>query len=205
MMEVCPIRPEDIEVGDRHRKLNKKRVKQIAESMKAIGLQHPIHVYQTGTSGTEPIHLVAGRHRLAAALDLGWEQIDCFFVNMDELDRELWQIDENLMRADLTGLERASHTAKRAKIIKARKQLLAKSAKKPAAHRPDEGQADFDKETAETTGRSARAVRADKRRGEKIAPDVQAGTTLCLRRWIAARRIRSSCPANYGTRRYPRR
>ena len=60
-----------IEVGDRHRKLDKNRVKQIAESMKAIGLQHPIHIYQPSTSGTEPIHLVAGRHRLAAALELG--------------------------------------------------------------------------------------------------------------------------------------
>jgi hypothetical protein len=33
--------------------------------------------------------LVAGRHRLAAALRLGWEQIDCLFVDMDEIGREI--------------------------------------------------------------------------------------------------------------------
>jgi ParB-like chromosome segregation protein Spo0J len=41
-----------------------------------------------------------GAHRLAAAIKLGWEDIDAIFADgMTEIDRQLWEIDENLMRA----------------------------------------------------------------------------------------------------------
>lgn len=158
-----------IEVGARHRKLDKKKVKLIAESMKAIGLQHPIHVWAPSEN---TIQLVAGRHRLAAALELGWEKIDCFLVNMDELDRDLWQIDENLMRADLTAGERAEHTSRRGKIIKARKKLSAKVANNSKGGPKDTGQVEFVTETAAMTMKSIRAVARDKHRGNNIAPDV---------------------------------
>lgn len=157
---------DTIEVGDRHRKLDKKRVKQIAESMKAIGLQHPIHVW---APSDDEWHLVAGRHRLAAALELGWEQIDCFFVDMDELGRDLWQIDENLMRADLTEAERADHLKRRKVIFKAQKKL---SGTKPPTL-TGRGHKGFAAETAEITGISKRDINRSIRRAEKIAPDVQ--------------------------------
>src|SRR3546814_18232867 len=55
--------------------------------------------------------LVAGRHRLAAAAKLGWEEIDCIYVALDEVDRRLWEIAENLHRAELTALARDQHIA----------------------------------------------------------------------------------------------
>ena len=43
--------------------------------------------------------------------------------------------------------------------------------------RPPEGQAEFDKETAKTTGKSEKSVRRDKARGEAIPADVLAKIT----------------------------
>ncbi len=174
-MEIDRFIVNDIRVGEDRRAIDPKKVEALAESIEIIGLQTPITVWTAGDDGGghSAVHLVAGLHRLEAYKKLGLKLIEAFRTSGGELDRDLWRIDENLMRSDLTELERADHTARRAKIIRARKQLFAKSAKKASPNRPNEGQADFDKDTAAATGRSVRGVQADKRRGEKIAPDVQ--------------------------------
>lgn len=65
------------------------------------------------------------------------------------------------MRSDLTDLERADHTARRAEIVR-QKTAFAKSAKTESAERADKGQAGFEEETAKATGKSTRNVRRDK-------------------------------------------
>lgn len=98
-------------------------------------------------------------------------------MDLDDLDRQLWEIDENLCRADLTNLERAQHTAKRAEVVEQKAELNAKSAlnsdepKKRGAK--DKGQEKFAADTAKATGCSIRSIKLDKARGEKIAKDVQ--------------------------------
>ena len=168
-MKTISVYLDGITVGPRLRKLDRKKVSALAKSMEAIGLQQPISVWAAAGDNTI---LVAGAHRYAAAEKLKLDQIDCIFITLDDLRRQLWEIDENLIRADLTELERADHAAKRAAVV--RKQTeLAKSAKTKSSERADKGQADFDKDTAEATGRSERSVRVDKRRGEKITPKVK--------------------------------
>ena len=44
--------------------------------------------------------LVAGRHRLEGARRLGWGTIACSVVEMDERQARMWEIAENLHRAD---------------------------------------------------------------------------------------------------------
>jgi len=39
-------------------------------------------------------------------------------VDLDDIDRQLWEIDENLMRAELGPAEMAQHTAKRAELVR---------------------------------------------------------------------------------------
>jgi hypothetical protein len=34
-------------------------------------------------------------------------EIDCFFLDVDDITRELWEIDENLIRAELTPAQEA--------------------------------------------------------------------------------------------------
>ena len=113
-----------VDVGDRLRSINPEKVAALAESIDAIGLQQPILVW---SPDDDTLDLVAGLHRLEAVKKLGWEEIDCIFVDMNDLDRQLWEIDENLCRADLTDLQRAQHTAKRADLVR-QKVVFAKSA-----------------------------------------------------------------------------
>ncbi len=163
-----------LNVGKRLRSIDPEKVAALQESIGRIGLQQPISVW---SPDDDTLDLVAGRHRFEAVKKLGWGEIACVFVDMDDLDRQLWEIDENLCRADLTELERAQHTAKRAEVVKQKKELSAKSANKSEPHRPNKGQTAFVADTAKKTGRSKRSVEVDKSRGEKITKDVQKAIT----------------------------
>src|ERR1700722_6410270 len=87
-------------VQNRLRATDPVQVKALADSMNAIGLQQPISVWRDRESG-ETI-LVAGRNRLAAAEQLGWNNIPAVYVHLGDLDRQLWEIDENLCRSELS-------------------------------------------------------------------------------------------------------
>ena len=81
-------------------------VEMLMESMKEVGLLNPIHVYFDGEGVLDNAHLVCGRHRLEAARRLGWNWILGVEITADEIDRELVEIDENLIRAELSELDR---------------------------------------------------------------------------------------------------
>jgi hypothetical protein len=95
----------------RHRKQHDPE--RLANSMREVGLLQPIVL--TG----EKV-LVAGLHRLRAAELLKWETITAEFVSGDELEAELAEIDENLMREQLTVHEQSEHIARREQIMRAR-------------------------------------------------------------------------------------
>jgi len=138
--------------------------------MREIGLQNPIHVWSP--EPTEA-YLVAGRHRLAAAESLGWDEVPCFFVDMDEIDRELWEIDENLIRAGLSPSEEAAHLARRKELFEARNVGGTNCPTKP------QHQKAFAQETAGKTGQSKKDINRKVARAEAI-PDIDrvAGTSL---------------------------
>lgn len=105
-------RPElpiaDIKVGeDRKRGLGD--IKRLADSIAEIGLQNAITVTPEGV-------LVSGLHRLEACRSLGWERVPVFVVQLDALQRELAEIDENLIRNELTVLQRSEHLQRRMAI-----------------------------------------------------------------------------------------
>jgi len=104
------IKIDDIIINSRKRKLNTYKVKELAESMKIIGQLEPITV----TSGNV---LLAGLHRVEAAKILGWDEIKAELFEGNELECELAEIDENLMRNDLTVLEQGEHFARRQELI----------------------------------------------------------------------------------------
>jgi ParB-like chromosome segregation protein Spo0J len=101
------LRINSIDIGHRLRTLNPDRVKTLANSMKAIGLQTPISVKNDGAR----THLVAGLHRIEAAKLLGWKTISAIKAELTGVDLKRWEIAENLHRADLTCLERDQHIA----------------------------------------------------------------------------------------------
>lgn len=103
---------DDVAVGPRKRPLDGARVAALAGSMAEVGLLQPIVV-------TDAMGLVAGRHRLEAARRLGWRTIPARVAPLDELRAELAEIDENLVRNELTVLEQGEHLARRNEILTA--------------------------------------------------------------------------------------
>lgn len=120
---VARLCPDDIEVGQRLRAgLDEAAVRRLADSMAQIGLHTPIsvRVVRGGDDASARVILVAGRTRLAAAKLLGWTHVDVVYTDGDETDARLWEIAENLHRADLTALERAEHVAEWVRITEAK-------------------------------------------------------------------------------------
>lgn len=110
--------------------------------------------------------------RLRRLKQLGWEEIDCIFCTLDDIDRQIWEIDENLYRKELTTDEMRDH-------LRRRKALWEKRKKKQVGHGvPRHHEKGFAAETAKATGLSKRQINrliADRPRSEprpdKIPPD----------------------------------
>jgi ParB family chromosome partitioning protein len=99
------VSPADIVVGDRLRALDRESVERLTESISKIGLKTPISVRSREQGWT----LVSGRHRLEACIALGMDEIPVVTETGSEPEARLWEIAENLHRAELTVLERAEH------------------------------------------------------------------------------------------------
>lgn len=167
MMEITREDPTAIRIPKRLREIKPDKIKQLAESMGAIGLQQPVTIWRP-TAGD--LELVAGAHRTQAACDLGWKWIDVIDAKgMTDIDRQLWEIDENLMRADLSPTEHDEHLAKR-------KELWARRDTGPicptirGAGQPKQFAAD----TAAATGISKRSINRSISRVEAIPGDIRA-------------------------------
>src|SRR5262245_12637498 len=102
-MKIKSLPVDQIIVGHRLRSLDVQKVRDLEESIKPLGLKTPITVRVSDGRAT----LVAGLHRLEAARALGWQTIACVVEEGSETDSKLWEIAENLHRADLTVLERS--------------------------------------------------------------------------------------------------
>lgn len=109
MSRFLDIRLGDIVVGKRLRKVDPNWVVAIALSFKKIGQQQPILVASKGTKFV----LVAGLHRLRAAELLKWETIKALAVDGTNLELRLHEIDENLLRRELSELDRAAFLLER--------------------------------------------------------------------------------------------
>jgi ParB family chromosome partitioning protein len=98
-----------ISVGAGRRACDPDDVDALADSMQRIGLMTPIEVRATGDGSVDRNHrlwqLLAGGHRLEAAKQLGWVEIDCFVFEGNEVQARLREIAENLHVVCLTVLE----------------------------------------------------------------------------------------------------
>lgn len=162
---------DGIEVGARRRPLDQSNVERIKASIAEIGLQTPITVMSRADGVDTRMILVAGAHRLEALRQLGEDATDCFVIPEDEDAAELWEIDENFARAELTDAQRADHHVRREDILK-RKGLV----RETTAHsgRNADKLSAYSTRAAAELGVDERTVRRDLRRGKNIDPDVLA-------------------------------
>ena len=91
-----------IVVLEGHREIDKEAIDGLADSIQAIGLQHPITVRRAADGECV---LIAGRHRLEAYRRLGLPRIPARI--MEERWARLWSISENLHRVHQSQLDRA--------------------------------------------------------------------------------------------------
>ena len=190
--------PKSIVVEDGRLPIVESHVDALAASIKEIGLLEPIIVIRRKKLDP-PIILVAGRHRLAACLKLRMEAVNCIVENEESEAVERWralaEIDENLIRLNLT-------PAKRAKLVKRRKaayeavhpetkhgkapQKKGKGSgkgKAPKTKEPKSGSLvapSFTDDTAKASGRSPSSVKQDAARGNALGDDLDRieGTSL---------------------------
>ncbi len=127
MLDIKNVEIAKITVSEGRRQL--RSIDQLAQSISDIGLLNPVVI-------TADFKLVAGYHRLEACKSLGWDTIPASIINASEVENltalssdpdmedatsirlglELMEIDENLVRNDLTTLERSEQLARRKEI-----------------------------------------------------------------------------------------
>jgi len=152
-----------IKVKNRLRPLNAEKVAELAESIAQVGLLQPIGVRPDGT-------LVYGYHRLEACKRLGWTEIPAVIVDGDDLRAELAEISENLIRNELTLLERAEHLA-RMRAVYERLYPNARGVGRPAKNSATV--AAFSEWAAAQAGLAQRTIRHYVHLAESLAPEVR--------------------------------
>ena len=102
MNDIEEVAVEKIKVKERFRPINLDKVDDLLKSILAVGLINPIVI-------NREFELIAGNHRLHACREIGFSQIECRVLDLLELEEQLLQCDENLIRFDLNVIERAEH------------------------------------------------------------------------------------------------
>jgi ParB family transcriptional regulator, chromosome partitioning protein len=178
-----------IAVSDRRlRKIRPETVDELAESILQQGLLHPIRLRPRSHNGSGYI-LIAGQHRLEAARKLHKRKLGPDHIRaeiVDDLDANaalLAEIDENLLRADLSPIERALHVARRKELYELehpktvhggdRKRLRRKKSRSQ-----NENLKNFVDDAARKTGKGRSTIARDAARGNLDGIGDAIGTSL---------------------------
>jgi ParB-like chromosome segregation protein Spo0J len=103
---------DEIDLSHTIRPYNAAVVAELAQSIRAIGLQTPLTCIVRDGQHV----LVAGRNRLEALRTIGAEQAPVRIVDFDDVGARMWTIAENLFRAELTVSQRAEQVAAYARL-----------------------------------------------------------------------------------------
>jgi len=157
---------------NRLRKVSDDHALGIADSMTINGQQTPIEVSDPDENGIYT--LVVGAHRLRAAQINRWEEIDGVILKGHSITECLLrEIDENLMRRELSPLDRAVSLAERKRVYEELyPETKAGTAGAEARWHANEKFA-FASEAAEKIGVSRRSIEMAIFRFNKIVPDVR--------------------------------
>jgi hypothetical protein len=152
-----------------NRALSDNGFSELVDSIRALGVLQPPMLRQNNDGRFE---IVFGRRRIAAAKKVGLSEIECIVVDLDELHREMAELDENLCRSPYSPAELAL-------VLKKRKSLyeqcngLAKARGANAANKK-QGRANvklaaaFTEDVAAKTGKSRRTVQRSIARADAL-------------------------------------
>jgi ParB-like chromosome segregation protein Spo0J len=173
-----------IRVALRIRQIDGDAVLQMMESIEQQGILQPPTVRPMGNDGD--YELVAGLHRLEAAQRLGWRRIACRVLRLTKAQAELVEIDENLIRSELTEAQWAICLSRRQQIYEElygpAKAIGAHAANAAMGRRANAKMASaFTADAARLTGKSRRTIQRATQRASKLGPNVMeaiVGTAL---------------------------
>ena len=159
-----------IKISQNRRTVDIKVVKNIAESIKQVGLLTPIIVSTDN-------FLIAGAHRLQAVILLGWPEIDASVIDLQGLKAELAEIDENLMRHELHYIERGEQLKRRKEIY----EELYPETKKGAVNQytkllkteSADSKLSFVTDTADKTGKSETTIKEEIRIAKNLTENAR--------------------------------
>src|SRR5271166_4197797 len=161
---------DQIEIAANRRAIDPAAVERLSESIAAVGLQHRVTVCKRNGAYV----LVAGRHRIEACRKLGIERIPASVVELAALEAELYEIDENLARNELSPAERTAAIVRRKTVYEELHPETRHGAIGGGHSKAGERADRFTKVTAEATGRSERAVQLDASRGAALGQETLA-------------------------------
>jgi len=127
-----------IKVVGKRRAVDPKKVQELADSIPEIGLRTPLTVRKAGNV----TRLITGLHRLEAARRLGWEKVPVVYIKGGKKVARLWEISENLHRAELTVMEESELISEWLTLTGAAKALSAQNGQKGKSGRPKGGMSD---------------------------------------------------------------
>lgn len=159
-----------IDASHRLREVNEAYAEVMAASFRDRGQRQPIEIVRRG----EGYRLVYGAHRFRAAQIAEWSDIKAVITEADDAELRLREIDENLIRHELTALDRARFLLERKRIYEA-----LNPAAKHGSNQHTRGVANmaapaFGEDIAEKTGLSYRTVARACALAEALSPEVVA-------------------------------
>lgn len=174
-----------IRIPERLRPVDPAWAAAVGESMRQSGLTHRIVVRPDLPGAATEFVLVAGLHRYHGATLIGWTEIDVEVRDLGDLEAKIVEIDENLMRRELSALDRAVFLSERKRLWeeahpetghgKAPKSLKAK------ADRKDDRMSSFlsfADDVAERTGLSPRTIQRATALAADLGPELIARLRL---------------------------
>ena len=147
-------------------------VQELADSMKELGLLTAI------TVGDDYV-LIAGLHRLEAAKLLGWTEIECIVLDLKGIQAEMAEIDENLVRRNISTIQFGDLLLRRKKLYEelhpeTRNGGDRKSQKIRAQNLRSDFVKSFVKDTADKLGVSPRTVETQIQTAKNLTPETKA-------------------------------
>jgi len=156
----------DIFIPKRLREVNPKKVFELANSIEESGLLHPIIVCENNSH----FKLICGAHRLEAFKYLKKKSIESKIVDK-HYDIELIEIDENLIRNELSILEKGEHLLRRDEILQKKGLRALKGQNRYFRH--DTVTPLTSKDISEKIGTSERSYQRYKQIARNIIPELR--------------------------------
>lgn len=180
-MEITNIPLRLLRVGSRLREIDYDHVGTLADSIREIGLIHPITVARGMVSvgdwvaSVEGYWLVSGAHRLEACKRLGWTEILANVADLPQLEQDLVEIDENLAGPRLGKVDRMRFIERRKEIYEALHPETRHGAigngREKSRQVGDSTSDRFTADTAAKTRQSERTLQREVQRAKRIVPE----------------------------------